>query len=117
MLLISCQSCDFKYDVQMSWDIADALTDTSFHQGRDAVNNEKKLLALAEEASLSGQIRRGEIHYGDPPCDNCMAGATMNCWDLAVLQFWTRDGRRAWERVPAMEIVLPDTTDREREES
>ena len=107
LLLISCQSCGSKYDVQMSWDLSDRIKARAVGEATAA--------AIAETA-LSAQIRRGVIHYGDPPCNNCLAGSTMNCWDLAVLQFWTREGRRGWERVPALEITLPDMNDSEREE-
>ena len=36
-------------------------------------------------------------HYGDPPAHGCV-GDTMNCEDLAVLQFWTKELFDEWER-------------------
>ena len=36
-------------------------------------------------------------HYGDPPVHGCV-GDTMNCDDLAVLQFWTNNNAHEWER-------------------
>jgi hypothetical protein len=55
-------------------------------------------------ASLSEEI--AFIHYGDPPNSGCCpAGATMNCIDLRVLQFWARAGS-TWVRSPELEIEL-----------
>lgn len=72
--------------------------------------------------TLADQVTAGVIHYGDPPhVDCCAAGATMNCNDLAVVEFWRR-GRApsgpvtldeamdamGWSRVPELECELPD---------
>jgi hypothetical protein len=59
--------------------------------------------------SLAENIRSGEIHYGDPPdYGNCRDGATMNCYDLQVLQYWSRmNEKRAWVRDSQLEISLP----------
>lgn len=53
------------------------------------------------------------IHYGDPPRhdvigdEGCFTGASMNVYDLRVLQFWARD-HSEWKRKPELEIELPD---------
>lgn len=64
---------------------------------------------LMEETSLSDIINEYKyIHYGDPPnmaC--CLAGPTMNCIDLRIIEFWQRDGGE-WARVPELEIELED---------
>lgn len=91
-------------------------------------------LKTSEPANLAEQIRGGVIHYGDPPnVECCPAGATMNCWDLRVVEFWAsgfalRKIRQPentestmapgefleWARVAELEIELPDATDTER---
>ena len=64
---------------------------------------------------MSAAIQAGTIHYGDPPSHeiddldmNCF-GESMNCVDLRVLQYWRRGTASPWERVPAMEVALPDS--------
>jgi hypothetical protein len=55
---------------------------------------------------LSAPSRLKELHYGDPPnAGCCLAGHTMNCIDLRVIQFWSRE-RSKWERCPELEIEL-----------
>jgi hypothetical protein len=127
LLRISCQSCGAEYDVQMSWSLAGSIL-TAARLGSPDVkiaDREQRREKFAE-TSLSAQVRAGTIHYGDPPCDRCAAGATMNCWDLRVLEFWSRDRRLIdaaellrggfvdWVRVPDLEIELPDTRDPDR---
>jgi len=41
-------------------------------------------------------------HYGDPPIHDCPAGNTMNCNDLAVVEFWVED-KFEWTRRPEFE--------------
>lgn len=90
---IACQNCGCTFDVCMSW--------TTF-QG-----------VIQRVQRLSEQIEARAIHYGDPPNVSCCpAGPTMNSIPLRVLEFWRRapitpDGPD-WERVPALEVVLPD---------
>ena len=41
-------------------------------------------------------------HYGDPPAHGC-TGDTMNCVDLSVLQYWSRDQFQGWQRLAEFE--------------
>ena len=60
--------------------------------------------------SLAEAIQKGEIHYGDPPNDgNCRDGASMGCYNLRVLQYWSRaNEKHSWLRDSRLEIELPD---------
>jgi len=56
--------------------------------------------------SLADQVTAGVIHYGDPPSvDCCAAGATMNCYDLAIVEFWRRG------HVPSGLVTLGEAMD------
>jgi hypothetical protein len=89
LLEIACQSCGKRFKVAMSWGRMDGL--------------------LLESRSLSEQIEDGSIHYGDPPNNGCCpAGPTMNCDDLRVIEFWSRDDGLEFVRVRELEIELPD---------
>jgi len=84
LLEIACQSCGTRFHVAMSTGPLDAYP-------------------------LEEPVRRGFIHYGDPPNYGCcVSGPSMNCEDLRVLQFWTREFPVTWERHPELEIALPD---------
>lgn len=62
LFLIKCQSCGQEFQVEMHSDIWEFRQITP----------------------------PSKWHYGDPPIHGCV-GDTMNCDDLAVLQFWSRD--------------------------
>jgi hypothetical protein len=83
LIRIECQSCQLGFLVQMS---------TGSPRAR---------------GSLTEMIRNKTIHYGDPPRHDvdCMAGDTMNCTDIAVVEFW-RWTLLSWERVTELEIDL-----------
>jgi hypothetical protein len=86
LLRIACQCCSREFDVEKTWDKY-----SCDWTGRT-------------RASLSEGL--AFIHYGDPPNSGCCpAGATMNCIDLRVLQFWARAGS-TWVRSPELEIEL-----------
>lgn len=74
MFLIACQACGERFTVEMHADIFDHRLKTP----------------------------PAKWHYGDPPNHGCV-GDTMNCEDIAVLEFWTRDGVEEWERRPEFE--------------
>lgn len=56
--------------------------------------------------SLSSVIGNGSFYYGDPPNTRCcLAGPTMSCLNLRVLEFWRR-AQEGFVRVPELEIEL-----------
>jgi hypothetical protein len=61
-----------------------------------------------DRGSLADEIRRGTIHYGDPPNVGCCpAGATMNCDDLRVVEYWQRmTDPFDWQRDGSLEIAM-----------
>lgn len=86
LLEIACQNCGHRFDVCMT-------------------NN-------WNGPTLRQQIEDGLIHYGDPPnVQCCMAGPTMNCLDLRVIEYWHNPKIFEWIRVTELEIVLPDGTE------
>lgn len=99
LLEIACQRCERRQLVQMSSSQMDEI---------------RARMMQREFVSLAKQVEAGAIHYGDPPHHNdsrgewCHAGCTMNCYDLRVIEFWRRVLTDDWERVPALEIALPD---------
>jgi hypothetical protein len=97
LLKISCQSCGQEFLVQLS---VSEMTRV----------RHMRLYPKNPYRTLEDRVCDGSIHYGDPPRhddnDNCGAGASMNCWDLAVVQFWRRTDE--WIRKPELEIELPD---------
>ena len=87
---IACQACADHFNVAFS------------SQGGSGPTEEGR--------SLTENIQSGEIHYGDPPdYGNCREGASMTCFDLRVLQYWSRmNEKREWVRDSRLEISLPD---------
>lgn len=94
---IACASCGNRFLVADSWSV-----------GRD-------ILRRIPVGSLRRAVEEGGLHYGDPPYHHSgngvgtwvCGGATMNCDDLRVVEFWDHsDG--SWKRVHQLEIVLPD---------
>lgn len=90
---IACQGCGARFHVAFSW---------SQHEWRKG------------EMVTTGDITPTEaarLHYGDPPNVGCCgAGATMNCDDLRVLEFWRKGGKEFTGPHPAhpeMTICLP----------
>jgi len=67
-------------------------------------------------SSLAEAIQKGEIHYGDPPnYGNCRDGASMGCYDLQVLQYWSRaNEKHSWLHDSRLEIELPDAREMRR---
>ena len=105
LVLIACQACHAEFPVAFSW---------------------SRIAFVKGEATIIGPLTLEKVqslHYGDPPNVGCCSGgATMNCDDLRVLEFWRRggdeftelrDGHRVclpgyfdWRRVPELEIAL-----------
>jgi len=46
-------------------------------------------------------------HYGDPPTHDCV-GDTMNCDDLAVIEFWVKNTELIWRRAKEFEVRIDD---------
>lgn len=81
LFLIACQDCNQQFKVEMHADI----------WGKDLDHPPAKW------------------HYGDPPIHGCV-GDTMNCEDLAVLEFWTnKPFDKEWVRRPEFEGLVDDT--------
>jgi hypothetical protein len=72
--------------------------------------------ALGNCKTIAEAIEKGELHYGDPPnYGNCRDGASMGCYDLRVLQYWSRTiPMRDWTRDSRLEIELPGNRELER---
>lgn len=84
LLEIHCQECGTPFLVAMSWDP----------------------FRYVNRPSLKEEITDKSVHWGDPPnIGCCCAGATMNCIDKRVLEFWERS-RFEWHRVRELEINL-----------
>jgi hypothetical protein len=94
LLLIRCQACHEQFKVCLSedlWSLRNITADYDY--------------------SLLERIISGAIHYGDPPRHdynkNCIAGSTMNCEDIKVLEYWSIEDMK-WIRDRSLEIRLPD---------
>lgn len=59
----------------------------------------------AERAiTLAGLVKSDEVHFGDPPnVGCCLSGPTMNSIPRDVVQFWSRQPGREWERRSELE--------------
>lgn len=74
----------------------------------------------ASVPSLKSRIQEGVIHYGDPPFHKLdmhsigtpvmCPGATMNCIDLAVCEYWFRDKSTngQWTRDRKLEVLFDE---------
>jgi hypothetical protein len=126
LLQIACQACKKEFPVQMSWDAGGELLERAkafamVERAIGAMPHAAKPQMLAVN-SLSGFVKAGTIHYGDPPHHDCASGVTMNCDDLRVIEFWSRAADandpktygRDWRRVAELEIELPDAKDPDR---
>lgn len=59
--------------------------------------------------TLRVDIMDGVLHYGDPPPhSDCAAGATMNCLDLRVVEYWRMSPLFEWVRDETYELELGD---------
>lgn len=78
LLRIHCQACQKHFNVEMHAGIWDRCS----------------------------EHRPKTWHYGDPPRHECPgAGETMNCDDIAVLEFWCRENSE-WIRKPEFEGLV-----------
>ena len=76
---ISCQSCGMRFNVEM----------------HDGIWGDRM------------RFRPAKWHYGDPPIHGCV-GDTMNCEDLAIMEFWTKESLGDWERKTQYEGIIDD---------
>jgi hypothetical protein len=118
LVLICCQACRCQFHVAFTGDRHTALFEAIKDTPKDAPDDQ--VTTRAETYMLAARIRDGSIHYGDPPSyftdtarsrpgpHCCHAGATMNCLDLKVLQYWRKGDGWQWTRDKAMEVDLPD---------
>lgn len=80
LMEISCQNCGELFKVAMSLRRADT--------------------------TIADEIKVRTLHYGDPPNNGCCAGgASMNCNDLRILEYWRRINFE-WVRDKDLEIEL-----------
>lgn len=89
LVLIACQACGHRFKVAMTWGMMEKI------QGKGR--------------TLADNIREDAVHFGDPPnVECCPAGATMNCDDIKVLEYWKRE-HFEWVRDSSLEIILDET--------
>lgn len=84
LLWITCQSCGRRFNVEMSSSSLGRIRHKAMLRG---VSNENPAVEFVPLA----------LHYGDPPAHGCV-GDTMNCWDIAVLESWSKKDFGEWER-------------------
>lgn len=80
LLVIACQSCQSRFSVEVN---------SGFGFGH----------------SLSEQVQKHSIGYGDPPAHSC-TGDTMSSDEVAVAEFWARPGMEDWKRVAELEGLI-----------
>lgn len=71
---IACQNCHQRFKVSIS----------------------RGSLAIHKVGSFKDNLEM--VHYGDPPRHGDHLGETMNCIDLAILQYWDKDNKGNWVR-------------------
>ncbi len=91
LIEIACQACGRPFSVAMAWSVTNDVRDH---------------LYKVPPRTLADQIKKQTLHYGDPPMHKgCATGATMNCDDLRVLEYWTHK-ELEWRRDATFEIAL-----------
>lgn len=94
LVLIGCQNCGREFMVCFSCSQSQIMMAKA--RGYNA-------------RTLADQIKDKTIHYGDPPnADCCAAGATMNCDDLRVFEYWHRPDHFDWVRDSFLETDVSD---------
>lgn len=105
LMKIACQGCGREFLVAKSLSVMDRVMNPHWKP-------------------LEDRVKDKSIHYGDPPnIGCCAAGPTMNCEDLAVIEFWKRKHKEyvgddgivtdavkyfEWKRAHELEIKLMD---------
>lgn len=91
LLLIACQACGHQFRV--------ALSAKDWWWDRGEFKSDPGMLARA--------ARQKAIYWGDPPnIGCCAAGPTMTANVHEIVEFWRKNERYEWERVPALEGEL-----------
>jgi hypothetical protein len=105
LVMIACQACGHKFPVAFSSSSMSRLREAMARGAKEPKDYEPFIKnTLLEQAVIAKAL-----HYGDPPNINCCAGgATMNCDDLKVLEFWRKENWD-WKRHPELEVELEDS--------
>lgn len=100
LYLIECAACGRRFKVVQSYSKCSALSNSGY---MDNFRETGKM----QDHPLADEIRHGTLHYGDPPnaCEERCAGSTMNCNDIAALQYWHKVDME-WERDTRFEMSL-----------
>jgi hypothetical protein len=109
---IACQACGHRYEVAFTTDPMERGEKMLAGLDRQTPIEYRQMVMDQHKLSWGIVNEPGRIHYGDPPHGCCEAGASMNCMDLKVLQFWHRKDHKQygeWVRDPSLEIELPDS--------
>lgn len=104
---IACQNCGQRFPVAFTTSRSERVMRVAM-RGFAPVDV-KAIDAAGREAAddtLAKAIRGGWLHYGDPPNACCASGATMNCDDLRVLEYWHKPDRFTWVRDTSLEIKI-----------
>ncbi len=105
---IQCQNCNHFFNVSESLSYLDKMKTIMTHR---YITDKEKFDMKSKEIfsrSLSDSIKDKTLHYGDPPNNGCCnSGATMNCNDIKVLQYWKKKNHE-WKRFPEFELLLCD---------
>lgn len=113
---IECQDCNKPFDVAHVYPTAMDMIrfDKSFgglpqREDYPDASNEEWAVIWEEYVQKFDDFDPTNFHYGDPPNHGCPgAGDTMNCIDIACLQWWVRDKETLeWHRAPEKEGIFP----------
>jgi hypothetical protein len=87
---IACQACWRRFEV--------------------AVSSSGRRETPGDHGDLAECIEKGDLDYGDPPdYGECRVGPSMTCYELRVLQYWSRRNETlTWVRDSRFEIDLPE---------
>lgn len=85
--IIACQSCGARYNVAESLSVHDIL------RMIETMSEEERASFKSEEVTLKDKLKDIDrfLFYGDPPCWECSAGATMSSDTIRIISYWKRD--------------------------
>jgi hypothetical protein len=96
LMNIKCQDCGTPFMVALSFCMMDKLYNPRAYSYEEDIKTFMK----------DRDHRWFPAHYGDPPSHGCV-GDTMNCIDVAIVEFWKKD-KFVWVRKPEYEIKGED---------